>query len=249
MRMNKKLIVSLVLCIGVLFMAVGYSFLMTELKINGSASISSTWDIRVTGITEISREGSAYNIEEPRYTVSTAKFNVALVNPGDSISFKVTIENKGSLTAILNSMDITTSGTSAIIYDVNGLVDGDTLASGEIKNLYVTATYNSNEIADPYERVKRLTVGLDWVQYTNQDINPKTYTIAYNSNGGVGSVNDSICAVGSFCTLEANSYTKQGYNFAGWSTSPTGEVIYANREDVKNLTSGGKKIVLYAVWK
>ena len=170
MRLNKKTIISLALCLGAMFMAVGYSILMSELKINGSANISSTWDVHIRDIDEVNRTGSAYNIEEPSHTANTAKFNVSLVNPGDSISFGVVIENSGTIPAVLNGMNVSQSGTDAISYSVSGLADGDVIYPDDEVYLYIDVEYNSSVIADPYERVKKLKVDLDWVQYTNQEI-------------------------------------------------------------------------------
>ena len=167
MRMNKKTLIAIGLCVAVFFMAVGYSILKTELKITGGANITASWDVRITGITVTDVVGGAYNYEEPSFTNDTAKFKVALVNPGDSMTYQVTIENKGRLTAELNAMTITTSGTDAIIYEVSGIAEGDTLESDGSKTLIVTARYNSNVIADPDARAKILNVGLDWIQYTN----------------------------------------------------------------------------------
>lgn len=166
MRRNKKSIIILALCIGVFFMAVGYSVLMTELKITGTANVTSTWDVRITGISSGTSVGSAYNIEQPSFTSTTAKFNVSLVNPGDSMTYTVTIQNKGTITALLNDFQITTSGTDAIIYEVKGVSVGFTiLEANQTATITVIARYNSNQIADPNERVKKLKVGLEWVQY------------------------------------------------------------------------------------
>ena len=167
MRINKKTIISIVLCLAAVFMAVGYSILSTNLKITGGANITSTWDVRITGITNNNASGSAYNLEEPSFTNNKAKFRVALVDPGDSMTYTITIENKGTITAVLNNLDITTSGTDAIIYEVTGVSEGDTLAAGETVNVFVVARYDSNVIADPDQRVKTLSVGLNWLQYTN----------------------------------------------------------------------------------
>jgi len=249
MYRRKKNIIIMVMLIAIVFMSVGYSILRTELKITGGANITSTWDVRITGITNNNSTGSAYNLEEPSFTNDTAKFKVILVNPGDSMTYTVTIENKGTLTAVLNGMNITTSGTDAIIYEVSGVKEGDTLAAGGTKTLTVVARYNSNVIADPYERAKTLKVGLEWLQYTNQTINPGTYTINYNSNGGSGNMVGTTCTVGSSCTLATNTFTKDGYALAGWATTPTGAYIYTDGQSVMNLTSKGKTITLYAVWR
>lgn len=77
------------------------------------------------------------------------------------------------------------------------------------------------------------------------------YTIRYDGNGATGgSMEDTVsCKYGTSYTLSANGYTKKGYKFAGWATSASGAVVYANQASVKNLTStNGKVKVLYAKW-
>lgn len=228
-------------------MAVGYSILMTELKINGTANITSTWDVRITGITG-ALSGDAYNIEAPSYTNSTAKFNVSLVNPGDSANYTVTITNKGTLTAVLNKLDITSSGTDAITYTISSLKEGDTIEAGSTKTFTIIVNYSANAIADPEQRIKKVKVGLDWMQYTNQTITAGTYTINYNANGGSGTTSSSTCTVGSSCSIRANSFTKTGYSFVGWSMSSTGVPTYSSGNSVTNLASDGKSVTLYAIW-
>ena len=50
--------------------------------------------------------------------------------------------------------------------------------------------------------------------------------------------------------LTSNTYTKTGFTFKGWSTSPVGDVIYSNGQSVKDLTNVENGIVnLYAVWQ
>lgn len=164
---NKKAIVILCLCIAVIFMATGYAILMTDLNINGTVNINSTWDIRITNIEDSFTVGSAYNIEEPSYTSTTARFNVSLVNPGDSKTYTVTIKNNGTIPAYLSDISFSESGTSAITYTVGGISEGDTLAAGKTATVNVKAEYNQGEIADPSERAKILKLKLTYVQKSN----------------------------------------------------------------------------------
>lgn len=48
--------------------------------------------------------------------------------------------------------------------------------------------------------------------------------------------------------LAANTYTRSGYTFKGWSTTPTGSVVYADGENVSNLATTGT-VSLYAIWE
>ena len=50
--------------------------------------------------------------------------------------------------------------------------------------------------------------------------------------------------------LTSNTYTKTGFTFKGWSTSPVGDVIYSNGQSVTDLTTvAGGTVNLYAVWE
>lgn len=60
----------------------------------------------------------------------------------------------------------------------------------------------------------------------------------------------SSCKYGKTYNLPANAFTRKGYKFAGWATTPNGPVKYKNKAAVKNLTSkNGKTVTLYAKWK
>ena len=77
-----------------------------------------------------------------------------------------------------------------------------------------------------------------------------SYTIAFNANGGSGTMSNLSMVYGTAKNLTANSFTRRGYEFQGWATSSTGSVVYGNGVSVNNLTqSSGATIVLYAVWE
>ena len=75
------------------------------------------------------------------------------------------------------------------------------------------------------------------------------YKVAFNGNGGTGSMGEQNMTYDTSAPLTANAFTNAGYNFAGWSESKGGEVKYPDGTSVKNLTAeNGKTITLYAVW-
>ena len=74
-----------------------------------------------------------------------------------------------------------------------------------------------------------------------------TYKIAFNNNGGTGSMNTITCTYDTNCTLTKNTFTKTGYTFAGWSKTSNGEIQYTNGSIVKNLLTSGS-MTLYAKW-
>jgi uncharacterized repeat protein (TIGR02543 family) len=76
----------------------------------------------------------------------------------------------------------------------------------------------------------------------------KNYLVAFFANGGSGSMALQKHVYGKSAKLSANRFKRKGYSFAGWAKKNTGEVKYRNKAAVKNLTSAGKTIKLYAVW-
>ena len=76
------------------------------------------------------------------------------------------------------------------------------------------------------------------------------YSIAYNPNGGSGTMEATAATYDSEATVAANGFTWAGYVFAGWATNATGQVIYEAGQPVTNLTAQSSGVVtLYAVWE
>ena len=78
---------------------------------------------------------------------------------------------------------------------------------------------------------------------------PNTYTVRFHRNGGAGDVVEQNFTYGVAQNLTANTYTKTGYNFAGWALAADAAVTYADEANVSNLTSeNGATFHLYAKW-
>ncbi len=90
--------------------------------------------------------------------------------------------------------------------------------------------------------------------YAQWKIHPKyDYTVTYNANFGTNpkTAADTQNAVQIFATshtidVDANMFDRLNYTFAGWATSPEGEIVY-QPEDAITFTNGGSA-VLYAKW-
>jgi uncharacterized repeat protein (TIGR02543 family) len=73
--------------------------------------------------------------------------------------------------------------------------------------------------------------------------------VAYNANGGSGTMANTGFTYGTAQNLRTNSFTRSGYNFGGWAMSAAGTVTYTNGQNVNNLaTMAGTTVTLYAVW-
>lgn len=75
------------------------------------------------------------------------------------------------------------------------------------------------------------------------------YKVVFDKNGGAGSMPAQTHVYGKAANLTANRFTRNGYSFGGWATTPTGNLKFKDKESVKNLTRAGRTITLYALWK
>jgi uncharacterized repeat protein (TIGR02543 family) len=72
-----------------------------------------------------------------------------------------------------------------------------------------------------------------------------TYSIAFDANGGSGSMSAQSLKSGATEILTANAFYRTGYSFEGWATSASGTVAYF---DKASYTMGSANVVLYAIW-
>ena len=77
-----------------------------------------------------------------------------------------------------------------------------------------------------------------------------SYAVRFDSNGGIGSMDNATFEMDEQRALPACTFTRDGFDFAGWATSPDGEPVYSDRAVVSALTSEvNGSFVLYAVWR
>ena len=78
-----------------------------------------------------------------------------------------------------------------------------------------------------------------------------TYKVAFNANGGTGSMKAQSINVGASKALTANAFKRTGYAFLGWAKKKDAtKADYAEKAKVKNLSKdNGATVTLYAVWK
>ena len=76
-----------------------------------------------------------------------------------------------------------------------------------------------------------------------------TYTVKFDANGGNGKTVKQKVNCGESTALDKNTYTCDGYRFAGWATTKNGPVVYKNKAKVTDLAKKDATVTLYAVWK
>ena len=77
----------------------------------------------------------------------------------------------------------------------------------------------------------------------------REYTVAFNANGGSGTMNNQIIDFGVPTVLSQNSFTKTDYIFTGWNTKADGSgTSYTDKATVTGIANAGESITLYAMW-
>ena len=113
---------------------------------------------------------------------------------------------------------------------------------------YIFGGWHSDEECETGWDFDEDTVGEDIVLYAKWSA--VAYTVAYHANGGSGAMENSAHVYDEAQALNANVFTRDGYEFAGWAKeSGSGSVEFEDGEAVINLASeDGASVDLYAVW-
>lgn len=150
-KSNKKnLLIGGLLAI-VVVMGIAYAAFASNLNITGSSNITSTWDIEIISVTPDKTAGGT----SPNYTVAgdishsigtdnlSAELQAALISPGDSVTYTIEVQNKGSLDAVLSTLTKTDSDNDYITFNIEGIAEGDGLAAGATKTFTATIAYKN----------------------------------------------------------------------------------------------------------
>ena len=75
---------------------------------------------------------------------------------------------------------------------------------------------------------------------------PQIFTIIFDANGGIGTMDEQSFVAGVFQHLATNAFTRSGYFFTGWNTAPDGSgTSYTDGQELNSLT---RDMTLYAQW-
>ena len=194
------------LCSILLVMAAGYAAFRTQLTINGTSNITSEFKVLITDIQSRNVVGRAENAEEPSHTETTATFKTNLYLPGDSITYDVTVENQGSIDAVLKTIQKSDSNNNAIIFETSGIQEGEVLKASESTKFSVTVSYNASTTSQPSNITSDLEVTLDYEQATGEE-GPAGNTALIGGN--------TVSVADSGDGLYADEYTSGRYVYRG----------------------------------
>ena len=232
--MKEKKIIIGVMCALICIMGVAYAAFATNLVINGTASIESTWSVVFTKIEEVSKTSGVTITEVPTASGTTATFNVDLKSPGDKIEYQITVSNQGSLDAIIDDIVASELGSDAIKFSISGISKGDKLAKSASTTFNIVIEYNNNITSQPSITDNTLTISVNYVQDTGQSITPSDPIITTSKYLSNQILKDNTAYADNVASPYVTSST--GINFGAKSSDTNGKGLYYttnNTEDNK----------------
>ena len=163
MKSTKNIII-LALLLAIVVMSVGYATFASQLKLNGTSEIVGQWDVKITAI-DVENTSDGCDPGNPTFTNTSATFAAKLLKPGDTITYKITIQNAGTIDAKLENVLFTAdeeNGSPAIHYETSELEA--TLKKGATTTFTVTVTYDKAVEEVPSVKTKTITGIVEYVQ-------------------------------------------------------------------------------------
>ncbi len=139
--------------------------------------------------------------------------------------------------------------TSTHAYDKESALRGNTFEKEGYHFIGWSTVENGNKTYNECQKISNLSsknndvISLFAIWEANQ------YRVSYNSNGGSGVMQDSLCVYDKEDTLRSCTFVKEGYTFMGWAMDSNAEYHFKDGSKITNLTSvNNAVVVLYAKW-
>ena len=169
-------------------------------------------------------------------------------------SYTMNVNRQGSKQKKNNTGYVT--GQSVVIKKSQGVVYYSYNGGNDVRiNDFTTYTnyFDNNALfcagadasGNPYRYFKGVVSGM-----SVEIVDPMTYTLHFDANGGSGIMVDQVVRLGSSAIISSNEFYLEDYVFANWNTQPDGSgTSYANNYNItSDLGNDGDIINLYAQW-
>ena len=170
---KKRNIIIGALCSLLVFMGIGYAILSQTLNISGIANMRGNWNVKITNM-ELLSENKTGRAEEVShsFTDTTATFTADLYMPGDSIEYRVTVENQGNIDALLKSITPTTTNRSEGIKFSHSEIDNTIFTAGKTITFTMKVEFLEDATSIPNVENVKYNLELVYVQYNGGEYTP-----------------------------------------------------------------------------
>ncbi len=174
---KKRNIIIGALCSLLVFMGIGYAILSQTLNISGIANMQGNWNVKITNMELLSdnKTGRAEEVSHS-FTDTTATFEANLYMPGDSIEYRVTVENQGNIDALLKSITPTVANRNVNIKFSHSEIDNTVLTAGKTITFTMKVEFLEDASVIPNIKSSSYSIKLVYVQYNGGDYTPAVET-------------------------------------------------------------------------
>ena len=127
-----------------LCLSVGYAALNSDLKISGEASFRVESDIRITDVSLYETTNLAVENYTSKYSKDTITIGTKLTQVNSTISYKVKVQNSGTVSMWIDSIEEEAKNNSNTEYVLEGIGLKELINPGEEKEFIVKIKYKNN---------------------------------------------------------------------------------------------------------
>ena len=208
------------LCSLLVFMGIGYAILSQTLNISGIANMKGNWNVKITNM-ELLNENKTGRAEEVShsFTDTTATFTADLYMPGDSIEYRVTVENQGNIDAALNDIIQTKTNKDKNLKFTNSLIGTEILTSGSKMSFTMKVEIPEDAETLPEVKVSKYEIKLIYIQYNGGEYTPPAQSI--------GTLTDKVLA-------DNTALPDTNIDFSKISSDTNGKGLYYTSKNTEN---------------
>ncbi len=163
-RKRRKIVIICLFTILICMFA-GFSLFSSKIEIKGVSSADNNFNVVISDVQEKGRTGISSAMSQiPSYTNDTIDFYPFLTSVGDSISYEVTIENKGSVDAKLNLLTVADENNPAVRFDLSGVNRWDIIKAGDSAVLTVTLYFDESFSGQTVGSIANLKIQFEYMQ-------------------------------------------------------------------------------------
>lgn len=141
-----SLVLTIILCVSVLTISVGFSALSTSLSINGSAAFKPVGMIRVTAMDQIELDNATE--ESHNYTIDTVSALLDINTIDGYAIYQVTISNLGEVHKEIAGISAEIFSNDQMEYEIEGVSIGDVVKPRTNKRFTIKFKYKDNATID-----------------------------------------------------------------------------------------------------
>lgn len=211
---------------------------------NGTTTLAGPYDLRSSSnLTTLLSKMVYYGFSSSSQTaVKTQYIDKILVIESADILDEYSVAFKSNTTDSVSNMPSTQTKTEGTNLTLSGKIPTRVGYTFQGWGTYASDKTANYQPGDYYKADEAETLYAIW--------KANTYSIAFNGNGSTsGSVEDLSATYDISVKLTKNVFEKLGYSFVGWGTTSTGQIKYADEQEIINLTTIQDEVInLYALW-